>query len=163
VSANPAPPFAIAPGAKRSFRCSGSARVLRTTTRSADRQRCFSTKEWWPSYRRESPPSGHAASMQAREPFVSVAVVLNPRELAPQSIRFALECVASSRWSRVGVLPLSGRGCWPQGQLTDGTPLSALEALEHARTAVLVAVALPEWAALSVSDLEPAQPAEFVS
>jgi hypothetical protein len=101
--------------------------------------------------------------MQAREPFVSVAVVLNPRKLAPQSIRFALECVASSRWSRVGVLPLSGRGCWPKGQLTDGTPLSALEALEHARTAVLVAVALPEWAALSVSDLEPAQPAEFVS
>jgi hypothetical protein len=26
-------------------------------------------------------------------------------------------CVASSRWARVGVEPLSGRDCWPQGQL----------------------------------------------
>ncbi len=32
--------------------------------------------------------------------------------------------VASSRWARVGVEPLSGRDCWPQGQLTtDHTPL----------------------------------------
>ena len=40
--------------------------------------------------------------------------------------------------------------------------LRALEALEHAQTAVLVVIALPGQAALSVLDLEPAQPAPFV-
>ena len=35
-------------------------------------------------------------------------------------------------------------------------------ALEHAQTAVLVVFALPEQAAVSVLDLEPAQPAQFV-
>jgi hypothetical protein len=38
----------------------------------------------------------------------------------------------------------------------------ALEALEHAQTAVLVVFALPKQAALSVLDLEPAQPAQSV-
>jgi hypothetical protein len=36
----------------------------------------------------------------------------------------------------------------------------ALEALERAQTAVLVVFALPKQAALSVLDLEPAQPAQ---
>ena len=39
------------------------------------------------------------------------------RLLAPQSIPFASGCVASSRWPRVGVLPLWGWDYWPQGQM----------------------------------------------
>ena len=39
------------------------------------------------------------------------------RTLAPQSIPLPQGCVASARWARVGVVPLSGRDCWPQGQL----------------------------------------------
>src|SRR4051812_49960386 len=38
--------------------------------------------------------------------------------LAPQSIPCAQECVALAL-ARVGVPPLRGRDCWPQGQLRD--------------------------------------------
>src|SRR3954447_26589192 len=38
--------------------------------------------------------------------------------LAPQSISYAQECVALAL-ARVGVPPLRGRDCWPQGQLRD--------------------------------------------
>jgi hypothetical protein len=44
--------------------------------------------------------------------------VAAPRDAgpAPQSIPLPQGCVASSRSARVGVEPLSGRDCWPQGQ-----------------------------------------------
>ena len=38
----------------------------------------------------------------------------------PAVDRVAEGCVALPRRPRVGVVPLSGRNCWPQGQLQEG-------------------------------------------
>ena len=42
------------------------------------------------------------------------------RQLAPQSIPSAYECVATARCSRFGVPPLVGRDCWPPTARTNG-------------------------------------------
>ena len=56
------------------------------------------------------------------------------RTLAPQSIPLPQGCVASARWARVGVVPLSGRDCWPQGQLQQTLLLSNGERERDQRT-----------------------------
>jgi hypothetical protein len=59
----------------------------------------------------------HLRRSAEREPYRSPRRPLRQGRWPCSRSRSPQGCVASSRWARVGVEPLSGRDYWPQGQL----------------------------------------------